>query len=351
MKRTAGGQRTLIQRRRRTLAQLDTVESQGIPTSMKIQTTLRVSSWARMPLLAVVLAMLGLLFIAGCGTSGSSGSGLLLAGSVNGHGISLDDYQRVLAAIKASNALNSQQTTFDWQTPSGRSTLAQAQKDALDYLIDAELIHEQILKQHITVAPNDIAAEEKQLHDSVTSTVKQRPGDPVAQAYHTAFNAQLIHLVALVDTEHKAFVAHGAIPTARVRVIVLKGSSKDVQAKAAQLAQQAKSGADFGKLAQGNSQDPQTAAKGGDLGTTYAGRFNAAFDSQLFTSHDTYVTVPTSGNTYLFEVTQRADKPLNELKDEQTEGNDLDGWIHDVVRAQDKASIKWYVEQSTAIGQ
>lgn len=304
-----------------------------------------------MPLLAVVLAALALACLAGCGTSGSSGSGLLAAGRVNGHAISLDDYQRVLAAIKASNALNSQQTSFDSQTPAGRGALAQAQKDALDYLIDAELIHEQIVKQHIAVAQKDIAAEEKQIGDNVALTVKQRRGDPVAAAYHVAFNPQLIHLVALVDNEHKAFVAHGAIPTAHVRVLVLKGSSKDVQAKAAQLEKQAQNGADFAKLVRDNSQDPQTATNGGDLGIVYAGRFNVAFDSKLFTSHDTYVTVPTSANLYLFEVTQRADKPLNELKDEQTEGNDLDGWIKDVVHVQDKANIEMYVEQATTIGQ
>lgn len=303
-----------------------------------------------MPLVAVVLAMLGLLFLAGCGTGGASGSGLLLAGSVNGQGISLDDYQRVLAAIKASNALSSQQTSLAWQTPSGRSTLAQAQKDALDYLIDAELIHQQIAKQHIAVSKNDIAAEEKTIRDSVTSTVTQRRGDPLAEAYRAAFNAQLIHLVAQVDTEHKAFVAHGVVPTAHVRVLVLKGSSKDVQTKAAQLTQQAQKGADFGQLVKANSQDTQTAANGGDLGTAYAGGFSTTFDAQIFAVQSKYVTVATGGNVYVFEVTQRASKPLNELNDEQTEGNDLDKWIHEVVRAQGQAGIKSYVEQVTAIG-
>ncbi|MGZ3581695.1 MAG: peptidylprolyl isomerase [Ktedonobacterales bacterium] len=319
---------------------------------MKIQTTSHVSSRAGMPLVVVVLAMLGLLFLAGCGTSGASGSGgMLLAGSVNGQGISLDDYQHVLAAIKASNALNGQQTSLAWQTPSGRSTLAQAQKDALDYLIDAELIHQQIVKQHIAVSQKDIAAEEKTIGDSVTSTVKQRPGDPLAEAYRAAFNAQLIHLVARVDTEHQAFVAHGVVPTAHVRVLVLKGSSKDVQAKAAQLTQQAQKGADFGQLVKANSQDPQTAANGGDLGTVYAGGFSTTFDAQIFAVQSKYVTVAAGGNVYVFEVTQRATKPLNELKDEQTEGNDLDKWIHEVVRAQGQAGIKSYVEQATAIGQ
>ncbi|MGZ6392060.1 MAG: peptidylprolyl isomerase [Ktedonobacterales bacterium] len=323
---------------------------------MKIRTTSRISSRARMPLVVVVLAMLGVLVLAGCGTSGPSGSGLLLAGSVNGHGISLDDYQRLLAAIKASNALNGQQVAFDWQTPTGRSILAQAQKDALDYLIDAELIHEQVVKQHIAVSQKDVAAEEKQIHDSVASTVKQRKDDPLAQAYNAAFNTQLIHLVAQVDTEHKAFVAHGVIPTAHVRMLVLNASSKDVQAKdvqskAAQLTQQAQKGADFGQLVKANSQDTQTAANGGDLGTVYAGEFSTAIDAQIFASQSTYVTVLTGGNVYVFEVTQRANKPLNALNDQQTEGNDLDKWIHDVVRAQPQTTIERYIEGATAIGQ
>lgn len=318
---------------------------------MKIQTTSHVSSRARIPLVVVVLTMLGLLFLTGCGTSGASGSGLLLAASVNGHSISLDDYQRVLAAIKASNALNSQQATFGWQTPSGRSSLVQMQTYALKFLIDAELIHEQVVKQHITVSQKDITDEEKQLSASVTNAVKQRQGDPVAEAYRAAFNTQLIHLVSAVDAEHKAFVAHGVIPTAHVRVLVLNGMSKDVQAKAAQLTQQAQKGADFGQLVKANSQDQQTAANGGDLGTVYAGGFSTTFDAPIFASQSTYVTVSSGGKVFVFEVTQRASKPLNELKDEQTEGNALDKWIDEVVRAQKQTDIERYVEGATDIAQ
>ncbi len=311
----------------------------------------RISSQARTLLLVAVLAVLGLLSLAGCGTSGSAGSGLLLAAQVNGNGIALDDYQRVLAAIKADNALNSQQTTFDWQTPSGRSPLAQAQKFALEYLVDAELIHEQIVKQHIPVAQKDIAAEEKRISTGVASTVKSRRGDPAAAAYGAAFNAQLIHLLARVNVEHTAFVAHGAIPTAQVRVLILRGASKDVVAKAAQLTQQAKSGTDFAQLVQANSQDPQTAAKGGDLGMVYAGGFNATFDTKLFTTRDTYVTVVFNNNVYLFQLTQRADKRLSDLKDDQTAGGDLDKWIQDVVSVQNQAGIKQYIEPATTISQ
>jgi parvulin-like peptidyl-prolyl isomerase len=322
---------------------------------MHIQTTSPASSRGRLPLLAVIFAVLALLCLAGCGTGGgASGSGPLLAASISGHGISLDDYQGVLAAITASSALNGQQAASDWQTPSGRSALAQAQTSALNYLIDAELIHEQVVKQHIAVSQKDIAAEEKLLADNVKGTVKQSAGNPAAAAYKAAFNSRLIHLVAVVESEHKAFVAHGKIPTAQVRVIVLKGASKDVQAKAAQLAQQAKKGADFGQLAKQNSQDSQTAGQGGDLGTVYAGRFNAInaiFDTQIFTAKDTYVTVTDNGTVYLFQVTKRANTALSELKDEQTEGNNLDGWINNVVRVQAQAQIKQYVQPVTAVGQ
>lgn len=301
--------------------------------------------------LVAVLAVLGLLSLAGCGTSGTSGSGLLLAGRVNGHAITLDDYQLVLAAIKADNAMNSQQTTFDWQTPSGRSTSAQAQKFVLEYLVDAELTHEQIVKQHIAVAPKDLAAEEKRIHNNVTKAVSSRRGDPAADAYSAAFNARLIHLLAQVNVERAAFIAHGAVPAAQVRVLVLRGASKDVETKAALLTQQAKSGADFSKLAQANSQDPQTAPQGGDLGTVYAGGLNAAFDTKVFTTRDTYVTVTASNNVYLFQVTHRGDKPLSDLKSDQTASSDLDNWIKDVVQTQNQAGIERYIELPTSISQ
>jgi peptidyl-prolyl cis-trans isomerase D len=65
-----------------------------------------------------------------------------------------------------------------------------------------------------------------------------------------------------------------------------------VKAKAEALAQRAKAGEDFAKLAQANSQDPGSASKGGDLGWEERKRWEPAFADAAFSMKEGEISAP-----------------------------------------------------------
>lgn len=70
-------------------------------------------------------------------------------------------------------------------------------------------------------------------------------------------------------------------PETRARHILILSSTPDAKAKAEALLAQLKGGADFEQLAKANSEDPGSAARGGDLGFFAKGRMVAPFDAAL----------------------------------------------------------------------
>jgi peptidyl-prolyl cis-trans isomerase C len=68
----------------------------------------------------------------------------------------------------------------------------------------------------------------------------------------------------------------------RVRHILVAKNTPDARMKADGLLEQLKAGADFAKLAQDNSDDPGSAAKGGDLGFFGEGRVVKPFQDSVF---------------------------------------------------------------------
>lgn len=68
----------------------------------------------------------------------------------------------------------------------------------------------------------------------------------------------------------------------RARHILVRNTEADAKAKAEQLLQQLKSGANFEELATAQSQDPGSAARGGDLGFFARGRMVPTFEEAAF---------------------------------------------------------------------
>lgn len=67
----------------------------------------------------------------------------------------------------------------------------------------------------------------------------------------------------------------------QVRHILIEGDTPESKAKAEKLLAEIKGGADFAKLATDNSQDPGSAAKGGDLGFAPASRYVPEFGKAM----------------------------------------------------------------------
>lgn len=93
-----------------------------------------------------------------------------------------------------------------------------------------------------------------------------------------------------------------------VRHILIEGDSVDSKVKVERLLTQIKMGADFGKLAEENSQDPGSAAKGGDLGfapsNRYVPEFSKAMD-ELKKAGDLSAPVKTQFGWHILKLEER----------------------------------------------
>ncbi|MBP7148654.1 MAG: peptidyl-prolyl cis-trans isomerase [Acidobacteria bacterium] len=93
------------------------------------------------------------------------------------------------------------------------------------------------------------------------------------------------------------------------------------QAKAEQIAEKARSGADFAQLAQENSDDPGSKARGGDLGFFPRGRMVPEFDEAVFTLEKGKIAGPVR-TSFGFHVIKLEDiqpggvRPLEEVKEQ-----------------------------------
>src|SRR5215469_11648337 len=170
----------------------------------------------RWPLaLALVGAALLVVVLAGCGPAGASGP--VMVASVNGRGISLDDLVAARTYILESTVL--QGTASDWQSPGGRPNFGAAQAQALDFLINVELMRQQVAICHVSVPQSVITKYTNQLNAAIK------------QAQKSADSAQRASVRALTPQMQQIFIDQGAyqelltkivkVPGAQVRVIVV----------------------------------------------------------------------------------------------------------------------------------
>jgi hypothetical protein len=298
-------------------------------------------SRSRLPRLAGVLALGALLLaavLAGCGPAASADP--LAAASVNGQTISMASYQHLLAFFKASVARGSSSGTpgqpTDWQSPDGRVGLADAQHSTLDFLINLELMRQQVQQRHIAIASADIARARASLDSAVQQAKAQH--DPGLDALVAAVTPDVSTLLVDQQVYSTALMQNVKIPAAHLRVILV-----DTREQAMALEQQVEHGADFAQLARDHSQDAQSAARGGDYGTVYLGQFTPAFDSSVFLAREPekYVVLAVGTKFALFEVTNRTDQPLSAISDPNSAQTVFSTWLSDVVRR--AANVQTYV--------
>lgn len=329
----------------------------------------RARSARGMGLAALTLCALLAFTLAGCGNLGSDP---LAAASVDGHTIPLATYQRVLELYRVASALQGQ--SADWQTPQGRGTLATMQASAMQFLTISVLIDDQVRQQHVTVTAKDMQSATQSFANLIKSWNSQAPDDPdvkaltaaAAQAqkdaaHNPSLDALLtgpasystaILLFGREDADYNALVAKAKVPTAHVRVILVKTQQEAENLKAQVVTKKA----DFGTLAQQSSLDKTSSQLSGELGRPYffvgeLSQISPAFDTYLFGSKADYrdkvsyavFPLDTSGTSQwvLCEVTQRAMTSLSAQPDSQTRGQIFNAWITNVV--QPAAAIHQYV--------
>lgn len=282
--------------------------------------------------------LLVLASLAGCSAASAAASSPVAAASVDGHAVSLGDYQQMTTTFAAIGQLNSQtpgQGATDWQSPGGRSNLTQTQQQALNFLIDLQLARDELAHNHINVSQKSLTDAKNQLKAAVQSAAQQRPDVPVRQD----ITSHAIDVLAEQSADQTALLQSTKItvPAVHVRAIIVK-----TRQEAVSLQQQAEHGTDFGQLAKAHSLDSGTAAQGGEIGTVYLGQ-DSSFDKLVFLAPHVskYIIVPNSGVYLLAEITQRSEKPLASISNQQTQQSVFSAWLSEVVRAH--AHVEKYI--------
>ncbi len=301
----------------------------------------------------MIIGLLTVVGLAGCGSSNSL-SGPVLVATVNGNGIGLDSYQKMLTyAIRASAG-----SATSWQSPSGRLTQASLQNAVLSFLIDYELAREQARACGVTVSQKDIAAQKEQ----ILSTAKSVLSDPTNSEW-PEFNALVTSPYALdLYSKQQAYqvnllkVLH--LPTANVSYIAVSSLKQ-----AESLLNQAEHGADFATLGQQVQNSPNGTGSYSDLGQQYIGQFLPEFDSVVFAGgrptkpgcynnlhfsqapekYRVYALTGQSAGQYLVvDTTSVANAPVASLNDAQTEGTIFGAWIDEIVRLPGHSTVEKY---------
>ncbi len=296
--------------------------------------------------------------LAGCGPSGAADP--VLAGRVNDGAISIGDYQAVLRDARAAAGVSN--TPADWQSPAGRAGLGVFQNQVMTYLIQSAVLDDQIAKCGVGISAKDQSAASGAVEQTVSQLQDQQGRHPEYVPVIAAYTPELKRIFSARDVDERTLTQSDAIktPSAHMREI-LAGSVAEAQ----QLRDQARKGADFGQLAKAHSQDQQTGASGGELGIIYQGQITQLgpdFDRQAFAgvkpkhvdgclnantyaAGTVYVIIPVRDQAFLFEVTQRADRPIKGISDQQTRQAALMGWLNEPVK--DQAHITQFVTAPT----
>lgn len=272
--------------------------------------------------------------LAGCGSRGAADP--LAAASVDGHAITVADYQMMTAVFKASAEAQGQGQGGSWQTPAGRTALKSVEQSTIDYLVNLQLMRDLIARQHLSVS-SQVRGQVLKSFDSqlaqVRSTVKQNPSSP-QKALVQALTPPAVALLEEQAVDQQTLIASAKVPTVQAQAIPAK-SLADAQ----NIERQAQGGADFGTLAQKYSTDPTLGSQKGNLGTAYIGQYGQQFDTAAFGPHPTQYTIATFGSQYvLFKIGARSEQAISTINDPTNEQTVFQSWLTTVVRPAAKVS-------------
>jgi hypothetical protein len=270
----------------------------------------------------LLLVLSALLLLAGCASS--SPANPLAAASVNGHGISLDDYEQLLAYAEAVNASGG---PYGWQSPGGRGNSVTWQTQVLSFLEHVELMREALADQHASLSDKELQTALKQFNDNLNAG--KNSTDPTTRAAVAAELPYLTGRVRYLIAEQTA-LENKLINTISLWTVHLRAITASSKSQAEQLLSQLQQGADFGKLANQTNTDQSS---GGEVGTEWYGSLPAVFTMPAFGKNpdkDTppkYSIVPYTGRYFLIEVTNKAKQKLSTVPDAQSRSTIFTNWL------------------------
>lgn len=200
--------------------------------------------------LTIAIIIVGLLF-AGCEKPKD------VAAKVGKYRITMEELNKAVEGMKGR-----------WQTPEQEF---EAKMTTLDNLINQKLLLLMAYKEGM---------------DKDTTIQKRLEGNEAQMKLQALYELEIVEKVKVSDEEIKALYDKLAVEYNASHILVSDS------AKAFELYQQIKNGADFAELAQKNSMDPGSGSKGGDLGWFTAGRMVKEFEQPLFALKDNEVSQP-----------------------------------------------------------
>ena len=216
---------------------------------------------------------------------------------VNGDAISRDEFEDAVHSLEARNG---------GPVPADRRD--QILRSVLDQLVTYHLLEQEAVAKKVVVSDADLNSHldqiKKQFPDEATfqkalaaqGTTEPKLKDSIKSSLMVTevLQQEIGPKVSITDKDvsdfyaaNKASFAEGeAVRASHILVAVPKGATPQqkaaAKAKAEGLLKQIKAGADFAELARKNSDDPGSAAKGGDLGFFEKGQMVPAFENAAF---------------------------------------------------------------------
>lgn len=275
---------------------------------------------------------------AGCGAS-STATGPLAAATVDGHAVPLSDYQQMVTYYKAAAASQQSGAAADSQTPNGRGALAGVQGQAMDFLVNLEVMR-QLLAQHTSDKGYSAAAyqaelkkDQKQLNDEIAAARKSvDPSQKAAlEAQLNALSDRVKYLFAEQQATENTLLKFVSLKTVHLRAMVVT-DPKQAQDLVAQL----RGGADFNQLAA--KVNPNPARANWDYGDQWEGGLPPTFTPAVFAQgHPKYDSVPFTGQSgttqyVVTEATNDRTQKLATVNDMQQEQSIFGSWLTAVYR-------------------
>ena len=248
----------------------------------------------------------------------------------NTAGMSLEDYEKIVRARllrqKVSEAIGKEKVTDTEEQVHARHILLQRDKTetAPPAQAAAPISGTQVVSAAVASAP--LSATQTMSAAVATTTISG------SQAVSTAMAATAVSGTQAVTATKPISAQVAVTPTQPLSPTLVTRDDAMTLALAKDLRQQIQSGEDFAKLAEEFSDDPGSAAKGGDLGWFSKGVMIKEFEDAAFTLPLAQVSEPisTTFGYHLIEVTEKdPNRPKDESTLSQERGQAFQEWLQE----------------------
>lgn len=295
-------------------------------------------------LMSVAVAMMVGLSVTACSNS-PKGDGTVA--TVNGQKITVSEYETTLALYKQSVEAMYGKSVWDTEVEKGVKYKDKFKENILDQMINIEVVYEQAKKDNLLPTKEEVDKKYNELKKNIDSDKEykknmekigasdeflrtQQEQDLAVQNYKEHFDKT----IKISDEEMKKYyedhkkdyykdevkASHILVSTQDKNGKPLSDEKKkEAKKKAEDLLKRAKSGEEFSELAKENSDDPGSAAQGGDLGYFSKGMMVPEFEKAAFNLKPGEISdiVESSFGYHIIKVTDKVNEqtPYNDVKD------------------------------------